>query len=110
MPLCTILADEQKYAGQQVLVSALLEETPHRRILEGPECQRFADLDGSSETWDRHAKGVIDAVLANNKRAEVPVVVAGVFQPSTRYENGARIIRADGPVIEDGMIVAARRP
>ena len=82
-PLCTIVADEQKYAGQQVLVRALLEQTPHDRILAGPECQRFADLDSSNDTWDRHAKGVIEAALANNKRAEIPVVVRGVFQPSS---------------------------
>ena len=109
-PLCTIVADEQKYAGQPVLVSGLLQQTPHGRFLEGPECQRFADLDGSSDTWDRHAKRVIDAALANDKRAEVPVVVGGVFQPSSRYENGARIIRSGGPVIEDATVIAARRP
>jgi len=109
-PLCRVLMDEQKYAGQQVLVSALLFYSPEGPTLSSPGCDRAADLDSSSDTWERHAKAVIDAALAKNKRAAVPVVVSGVFQPWTRYEGGKQIIRAGGPAIGDARIIAARQP
>ena len=110
MPFCDVVADEQRFAGQQVLVHALLRQTPHGRVLYSPECQRSAALLGSSDLWDKSASLVVQAALANNELARVPVVVSGVFQPWTRYENGRPIINVGGPFIEEARVVAARQP
>ena len=109
-PLCAILTSEQTYAGQPVLVAALLTHTPHGRQLYSPECDRGATLSGSSEAWDRQAKTVVEAALGNDEGARVPVVVSGVFRPWTRFENGRSVITVGGPVIEDAKVVAARQP
>jgi hypothetical protein len=110
MSFCNLIGDERGFAGRQVVVHALLAQTPHGREIYSPACKGSAELWGSSELWDKRAKAVIDAALANNELARVPVVVSGVFQSSTRYENGVRVIIAGGPFIKDARIVAARQP
>ncbi|MEO8374099.1 MAG: hypothetical protein ABI471_02660 [Sphingomonas bacterium] len=109
-PLCDVVKNEQRYAGQRIMVRAFLVSTPHEREIYDPECRRSAQLRGSSDAWNRNAQRVIEAALANNKLPGVPVVVSGIFQPWTRYENGRRIINAWGPYIEEARIVAARQP
>ena len=109
-PLCTLVGNEQVYAGQRVLARGLLVQTPHGRHIYSPECEPSAALSGSSETWDRHARQVVEGAFANNERARVPIVVSGIFQPWTRYENGHMIIHVGGPYIEQARIVAARQP
>jgi hypothetical protein len=102
--------DERRYAGQHVLVSALLFHTPHGRVLYSADCSSDADLDSSSDTWDRNAKHVIDAALADNPLARIPVVVMGIFQPQVGYHGDPHTIRAYRAVLEDAKIVAARQP
>ena len=109
-PLCIFLEDEQRYAARQVMVSALLRQTPHGRMIHDSRCNGSAQLRGSSEFWERNARLVVEAALANDGRAAVPVVVSGVFQPWVRYGRGLPVINGGGPFIEDGRIVAARQP
>ncbi|MEA3062771.1 MAG: hypothetical protein QOJ94_2552 [Sphingomonadales bacterium] len=110
MPLCEVVTNEQKFAGQRVTVRALLVPAPHHREIYGAECDRVVSLFGSSDLWDRSARRVVNAALAYDVHAEIPVVVSGVFQPWTRHENGQLIINVGGPYIEEGSIVAARQP
>jgi hypothetical protein len=110
MQFCDLIANESRYAGQHVLVSAYLMHTPHGRELFSPECEVSAELRGSSDLWDGGARRAVQAWLSNNKLARVPVVVSGVFQPWTRHEDGHPVINVGGPYIEDGRIVAARQP
>lgn len=110
MPLCQVVSDEQKFAGQRVTVRGLLVPAPHERTLYSYECNRSLILRGSSDLWDRSARRVVEAAQAYDVHAEIPVVVSGVFHPWTRRENGQLIISVGGPYIEDGSIVAARQP
>jgi len=111
MPVCNLISDEERYAGQVVLVAGLYASTPHGGELYSPECSRSVTLNGSSaarryERVDR----VIKAAFIRNEAARVPVAVSGVFQPSVRWENGKRVVYANGPFIEESSFVAARQP
>src|SRR5689334_4055081 len=110
MPFCNLIANESRYAGQHVVVSAYLAQTPHGPQVFSPECKVSAELRGSSDLWDGSARRVVQAAISNNKLARVPVVVSGVFQPWARHENGLPVINVGGPYIEDGRVVAARQP
>jgi hypothetical protein len=109
-PLCNVVQNEQNYAGQRVLVRGLLVPAPHRREIYDPECKGWAILNGSSDRWEKRARRAVEGALANDERARIPVVVSGVFEPWTRYENGQPIIQVGGPSIEDARIVAVRQP
>ncbi|HYE28392.1 MAG TPA: hypothetical protein VEA61_09185 [Allosphingosinicella sp.] len=109
-PLCEAVMNEQKFAGQRVVVRGLLARSPHGRWIHSPECDRSAELLGSSSGWDRRSRRVVKGAFANDPRASVPVVVSGIFVPWTRYENGQPIIRAFGPAIDDARVLAARQP
>jgi hypothetical protein len=106
--LCRVIADEQRFAGQAVLVRGLLVQTPHGRELYGPECNGSAELRGSSDLWDDAAGQVIAEAFSTNEHARVPVIVSGVFHPWTRHENGRPVINAGGAFIDEGRVVAAR--
>lgn len=110
-PLCDIVRDEQKFAGQTVTVRALMVNFPHQRAIADPECDGLALLRGSNAAWDKRARRVIEAAQAIDRNPEIPVVVSGIFQPQVRYENGRTIIQSLwGPTIDDARVVAARQP
>jgi hypothetical protein len=107
--LCSLVQDEQRYAGQAVTVRALLHHSPHGRTVNDPDCRASMDFRGSSEHWERRARRVVNGALVGDPRALIPVVIRGVFQPSVRYEGGQRVVTG-GPSIEQGRVVAARLP
>jgi hypothetical protein len=110
-PVCELVFNEQNYAGQEVLVTGLYASTPHGAEIYTPGCSRSVKLHGSVKTPnDKHAARVMEAGLTRNEVARIPVVVSGVFQPVVRWENGERVIYANGPFIEQASIVAARQP
>ena len=109
-PLCDVIANERSHSGKRVLASALLQRTPHGFNLYAPECNATASLNIAPGTGGGRARKVVDAAFVGNGRAQVPVVIDGVFEPWTRFENGVPIINAWGPVLRDARIVAARRP
>ena len=113
LPVCSILADVDRYADQRVLVRGLYNSTPHQGSIydpEDPECRSVPLSFSPDRPRNSRASQVIRAAFVRNEFARVPIVVSGVVRPSVRQENGQQVVYVSCPCIEEAVTVAARQP